>query len=87
MLKPFVILLFLISPMVCAVTVIDNARRSDLIKINNEDDNNDIDVNQDDECSKLAPELIEEIKSHQSIVDNIVGAIVKGKYSGDTWNA
>ena len=41
----------------------------------------------DEECSSLTPELIEEIKSHQPIVDQITSAIVNGKYSGDTWNA
>lgn len=41
----------------------------------------------DDQCSNLTPELIKEIKSHQQLVDQIVNAIVNGKYSGDTWNA
>lgn len=41
----------------------------------------------DEECASLTEELIEEIKSHQPIVDKITRAIVNGEYSGDTWNA
>ncbi|XP_031638538.1 carboxypeptidase Q-like [Contarinia nasturtii] len=40
------------------------------------------------ECAtSLTPELIEEIKENQHIVDKITNAIVRGQYSGDTWNA
>lgn len=85
--KHFIVLLLLTSTwMVFGVSVIDSGKRNDFSKINDDLDNNDIDVNQDD-CSNLTPELIEEIQSHQSVVDNIVHAIVNGKYSGDTWNA
>lgn len=84
MLKHFVVLLFLTSSVVFGVSIIDSGRRNDFIKIT--DENDDIDINQDD-CPNLTPELIEEIKSHQSVVNDIVHAIVNGKYSGDTWNA
>lgn len=86
MLKHFVVLLFLTSSVVFGVSIIDSGRRNDFVKITDENDSNDIDVNQDD-CPNLTPELIEEIKSHQSVVNDIVNAIVNGKYSGDTWNA
>lgn len=86
MLKHFVVLLFLTSSVVFGVSIIDSGRRNDFIKITDENDSNDIDINQDD-CPNLTPELIEEIKSHQSVVNDIVHAIVNGKYSGDTWNA
>lgn len=86
MLKNFVVLLFLTSSVVFGVSIIDSGRRNDFIKITDENDSNDIDINQDD-CPNLTPELIEEIKSHQSVVNDIVHAIVNGKYSGDTWNA
>lgn len=39
------------------------------------------------ECPNLTPKLIEEIQSYQPIVNEIVGAVVNGNYSGDTWNA
>lgn len=83
----FVVLLILSSSRVFGVSVIDSGRRNNFSEINNETDNNEIDGNQDDDCSNLTPELIKEIKSHQSVVDDIVNAIVNGKYSGDTWNA
>lgn len=87
MLKQFVLLLIVTSSMTFGVSIIDSGRRNNFKKINNENDNNDIDVNHDDECPNLTPELIGEIKSHQSVVNDIVHAIVNGTYSGDTWNA
>lgn len=39
------------------------------------------------ECPNLTPNLIEEIQSYQPTVNEIVSAVVNGKYSGDTWNA
>lgn len=72
--------------MVFGVSIIDSGRRNNSEKINDENDDNEIGVTQDD-CPNLTPELIEEIKSHQSVVNDIVHAIVNGKYSGDTWNA
>lgn len=83
MLKNVIILLFLTSSVVFGVSIIDSGRRNYMVKT---DDNNEIDVIQDD-CPNLTPKLIGEIKSHQSVVNDIVNAIVKGKYSGDTWNA
>lgn len=81
----FSVLLILIPSIVVGVSIIDSGRRNDFN--HNDTDSNEIDGNQDDDCSNLTPELIKEIKSHQSIVDDIVRAIVNGKYSGDTWNA
>lgn len=49
---------------------------------------NDINYNffDSDECPNLTPQLIKEIQSYQPIVDEIVAAAVKGKYSGSTWS-
>lgn len=87
MLKYFIVLLFS-SSIVFGVSVIDSGRRNGLVKIHEgEKNSDDIDLVRQDECPNLTPELIEEIKSHQSVVDDIVRAIVNGEYSGDTWNA
>lgn len=87
MLLKIVVLLFLTSSTVFGVSIIDSGRRDNFEKINAEEkDSNDIGVKQD-ECPNLTPELIREIKSHQSVVNDIVRAVVNGKYSGDTWNA
>ena len=87
MLKYFVVLLILNSWAVFGVSIIDSGIRSKFEKtIEEEIHNNDIGIKQD-ECPNLTPELIKEIKSHQSVVNDIVRAVVNGKYSGDTWNA
>lgn len=39
----------------------------------------------DDKCN-LSLDLINEIRSYEPIVDQIVSSIVNGKYSNDTWN-
>lgn len=86
--KYFVVLLLLTSSVAFGLTVIDSGRRNNLeFLVNDENDNSHIDVNHNDECPNLTPELIEEIKSHQTVVNDIVHAIVNGTYSGDTWNA
>lgn len=87
MLKYFVVLSILTSYVVFGVSIIDSGQRNSFEKLNDENDSNEIDENHDDECPNLTPELIEEIKSHQSVVNDIVHAIVNGTYSGDTWNA
>lgn len=79
-------ILLVLSSTVFGISIIDNANRFDVFM---EDDfliDNDVGEN-DEECSNLSQNLIDEIKSHQPIVDQIVGAVVNGKYSGDTWNA
>lgn len=78
------IVLFALIFTVSGITIIEKERHfNDVLgKLNN----NDIDDN-DEQCSNLSPDLIKEIKAHQPLVDSIVNAIVKGKYSGDTWNA
>lgn len=78
-----------LSSTVFGISIIDNANRFDVFM---EDDSvsglgeNDIGEN-DGECSNLSQNLIDEIQSHQPIVNQIVDAVVNGKYSGDTWNA
>lgn len=78
-----------LSSTVFGISVIDSGRRFDEFSGENifsEITENDIERN-DGECSGLSPELIKEIQSHQPVVDQIVSAVVNGKYSGDTWNA
>lgn len=94
MFKYFVVLLFLTSSNVFGVSVIDSGQRTEVGKTSDKNDikRNSIDaiaidVDQNEECPNLTPELIDEIKSHQPIVNAIVNAVVNGKYSGDTWNA
>lgn len=70
------IILLTLSSAVFGATIIDSEITS-----------NDIEQN-DAECSNgLSPALIEEIQSHQPVVDQIVSAVVNGHLSGDTWNA
>lgn len=87
MLKYFVVLILLTSYVAFGVSVIDSGRRINSEKINDANDNNYIDASHEAECPNLTPKLIEEIKSHQTVVNDIVRAIVNGTYSGDTWNA
>lgn len=87
MLKYFVVLLSLTSYVASSVSIVDNGRRFSSEKITEANDNNFIDVSHADECPNLTPKLVEEIKSHQTVVNDIVRAIVNGTYSGDTWNA
>lgn len=87
MLKYFVVLLLLTSYVALGVSIIDSGRRIISEKISTENDNNYIGVSHADGCPNLTPELVEEIQSHQSVVNDIVRAIVNGTYSGDTWNA
>lgn len=87
MIKYFVVLILLTSYVAFGVSIIDSGRRINSEKINDENDNNYIAVSHEDECPNLTQQLVEEIKSHQTVVNDIVHAIVNGTYSGDTWNA
>lgn len=84
MLKYLVISLILTS-IVCGVSIIDS-RGSMKDETFDEIYGNSI-KKESAECPNLTAELIKEIQSHQPIVDQIVSAVVNGKYSGDTWNA
>lgn len=81
------VLLILTSSVAFGISIIDSGNRIQSERVGGESDSNFIDVSHEAECSNLTPELLEEIKSHQTIVNEIVRAIVNGNYSGDTWNA